>query len=226
MIGWIVLALALSVFIVSLVFLYRALFRKSIEKKKLSSKVAKTLDYIADENDFLLLHDVQVSLLSDSAPTCFAHILFGDRYIYIIETFVGFGAVYGNVKDPYLFLKKEDGSSVKIKNPLPPLLEKTAKLEKACSCSPEDKRFVSAIVYNNSLDVPKGIARKEQGTWFLPYKELEKTIKIAETDEVSLISHEQTDRIAKQLKAISDQTKERRKKRRKRKGHYHEEETD
>ena len=75
--------------------------------------------------------------------------------------------------------------------------------------------FFSVIAYNNGLDVPKGIARKEQGTWFLPYKDLEKTIKIAETDEVSLISHDQTDRIAKQLKNISDQTKEKRKQRRK-----------
>ncbi len=218
MFGWTRFVLALIILLFSLYRLFRIFSEKSREKKKLNDKVAKTLNYIADENDFLLLHDVKASLLSDTYPTSFGHILFGDRYIYIVETFVGFGALYGNVKDPYLFLKKEDGSSIKIKNPLPPLREKTKKLEKACSCTPEDKRFVSAVVYNNSLDVPKGIARKEQGTWFLPYKDLEKTIKLAERDEVSLISHEQTDRIAKQLKNISDQTKEKRKHRKKKGG--------
>ncbi len=215
MIGWLRLVLALLILVFSLYRLFRICFEKSREKKKLDLKVAKTLNYIADENDFLLLHDVKASLLSDTYPTSFGHILFGDRYIYIVETFVGFGALYGNVKDPYLFLKKDEETNIKVKNPLPPLIEKTKKLEQACSCSPDDKRFVSVIVYNNGLDVPKGIARKEQGTWFLPYKDLEKTIKIAETDEVSLISHDQTDRIAKQLKNISDQTKEKRKQRRK-----------
>ncbi len=215
MAGWIVLILAFLLFSVSLFLLLRLLLRTRREKKRLNAKVGKTLNYLADEKDFLLLHDVKVTLLNDTEPTSFGHILFGNRYIYIIETLVGFGALYGNVKDPYLFLKKEDGSNAQIVNPLPALKRKCEKLEKACSCSSKDRRFVSVVVYNNSLDAPKGIARKEQNTWFLPYKDLEKTIKLAEKDEVSAISHQQTDDIAIKLKSISDQTKSERKRRRK-----------
>ena len=78
MIGWLRLVLALLILVFSLYRLFRICFEKSREKKKLDLKVAKTLNYIADENDFLLLHDVKASLLSDTYPTSFGHILFVD----------------------------------------------------------------------------------------------------------------------------------------------------
>ena len=69
-------------------------------------------------------------------------------------------------------------------------------------------RSVSVVVFNNSLIVPKGIARKNQDSWFLPVKDLEKTIKTAEKDDVPPIHHDKSEKLVHMLLDRSNKTKE------------------
>lgn len=183
---------------------------KAIEKKRFPKAVYHVLSDYAEENDQLLLNDVEVYLGGSRTPTHFDHILCADKYMYLIQDFLAEGGVYGNGEDSFLFLQHKKGeSSDKITNPIQEQRRRTAMLTREVKLPPEQKYFFSVVVFNNSLIVPSSLQEKKQGEWFLPLKELKKTIVLAEQDDVTPIRHEDTESLVRQLKAMSDRYKDR-----------------
>lgn len=208
MLGWIILSCCVLLLLLSIVLFFSDSIRRSLEKRRFDKRVYKVLRHFADENDHLLLNQVTLYLLGDATkPVVYDHILFADKYIYVVKSFTMQGGIYGNASDPSVFLKDYKNNTQRIENPILANKEQVRKLETALSVSPDDKMFVSVIVYNPSLAVPKMIARKDVTDWFLPVTELEKTLCMAENDSVTPIRHEQTDRLALMLKKRSDETK-------------------
>lgn len=180
------------------------------EKHYYRQKVYHVLHYYAEENDQLLLNDVNIFLPGDiNEPTKIDHILFADKYVYVIHDYYAVGGIYGNLSDPYLFLKSFKGRINKVPNEVSKNIHRVIALEEALSVNHSDHIFVSVVCFNDSLIVPKGIAIKNQDSWFLSTKELEKTIKTAEKDVVPLIHHSKSEKLVSMLKERSDMTKER-----------------
>lgn len=207
MLGWLIFILSILLLFACIVVFFWDSIRKFFEKYRFKKSVYKVLRYYAEEEDQLLLNKVALILDEGNQPILFDHILFADKYIYIISDFSAQGGLYGNVNDPALFLKKNKGDIEKIDNPVFYNEEKVKRLEQALGISHTDKMLVSVVVFNSTLVVPRGIEKKEQTSWFLSLLELEKTIRIAEKDDVEPIRHEQSEKMAKMLQTRSNQTK-------------------
>jgi hypothetical protein len=178
------------------------------EKRRHRHHVYQVLHNYAEDYDQLLLNNVVLNLGQPGDPaTTFDHILIGDKYAYLIQDFEAQGAIYGNLRDPKLFLKNFQSTVITIPNPMIENLEAILKFEKSRGIDPEEKICVSVIVVNDSLIVPAGIKTKGQVGWFLPVNELYKTLQQAEQDDVAKISHETSQKIIQNLKSQSDANK-------------------
>lgn len=210
MLGWIIVCIIIILILICIFFFFFDSIYQFCDKKTFKKKIYKTLHYYAEEEDHLLLNDVNVFLDDDDdKPTVFDHILLADKYIYVISSFFEIGGLYGNSCDPYLFLKNKNSKKgiKKIDNPIIINEINVKKLEKLLNVPSSDKMFVSIVLYNNSIIVPKELEKIDQISWFLPLKELKKSIKSAEKDDVSVISHDKTESMLKLLKSNSDKLK-------------------
>ena len=142
-------------------------------------------------------------------PVIFDHILIADKYVYVIKDVYYDGAIYGNLKDPSLFHEDLKKKVEKIENPLYVNAERIAKLEQMVNVQPDARLFVNVVCYNKALLVQDGLKTKEQGLFFLPVNELEKTIDAAEADNVQPISHEKSERLINLFKERSERIKKR-----------------
>lgn len=211
MLGWIIVIIIIVLILICLFFFFYDSIYRIYDKKTFKKKIYKTLHFCAEEDDHLLLNDVTIYLDGDEdKPTVFDHILFADKYIYVFSSFFDVGGLYGNGSDPYLFLKGLNSKKgvKKIENPIIINEKKVKKLENLLKVPSSDKMFVSVVIYNQSLLVPKEIEKIDQISWFLPIKELKKSIKTAEKDDVSNISHAKTEAMLKLLKSNSDKLKQ------------------
>ena len=180
-----------------------------LEKYHTHNKVYKVLKSFADENDHYLLNDVELYMDSRNAePTVFDHILFADKYIYVISDLTAFGGIYGNAKDATLFLKNEKGEIKNINNPLLTCERKVRLLEAAIGANSSKHLIIGVTVYNNSLIVPKNIKVKNQDNCFLPVKELYETLEEAEKDDVTSFEDRKTKELVDMIKKRSDAVKE------------------
>ncbi len=178
------------------------------EKTNHKKHVYKTLHNFAEEKDQLLLNDVVCYLDGDTAkPTKIDHIVICSKYVYVIKDFSQDGGIYGNLADLNLFRQDKNGKKQRIENPVLENLHVVEKLEKLTHISHDQHLFVSVVVFNNSLIVPKGVAQKTQDSWFIPLHDLIGTIKVAEQDDIAPFSKEKGESLAQALKSKSDSTK-------------------
>lgn len=200
MLGWLLLGAVVALLIVSLFVLFNDFAKSHRDRKKFAKRVYNVLKYYADEQDHLLLNDVNLYLGEEKRkPTIFNHVLFADKYVYVITDFSYQGGIYGNIQDGTLFVKDYDGKKLKVDNPIADNEGNVRKLENFLGIHHSDKMLVSVVVHDSNLIVPKEIEKKEQNSWFLPIGELEKTLNLAEQDDVEPISHEQTERMVRTL---------------------------
>lgn len=178
------------------------------EIKKHKKHVYKVLHHYAEEHDHYLLNDVELYFDENNPePIVFDHILFANKYIYVITDLAAKGGIYGNINDELLFFKKNDGSVINIHNPLDIGNEKVKILETAVGASHDKHLFLSMIVYNPSLIVHKDIRVKNGDSCFIPITEVEETIDEAEKDSVTSFDDNKTKELVKAIKERSDQVK-------------------
>ncbi len=208
MIGWIVFGILVLLILISLFFLFYDRIHYFFEKKNHKKRIYKVLHYYAEEEDCYLLNDAEFFLSeNDVEPTHFDHLLFTEKYVYIITDFMAFGGIYGNVNDASLFLKKASGKIITIPNPVLNGKERVRRMEELVGAAHEKKLFMSMTVYNPSLIVPKSIHVKDGESNFISLKELDETIRLAEKDNVVPIKDEMTKRLVQSLYERSNKTK-------------------
>ena len=182
--------------------------KKISEKKNHKRHVYKVLHDFVEEKDQLLLNDTNFFFEDDVSKLYKVdHILICDKYVYIIKDYTNFGGIYGNLEDPQLFIQTPNNTKGTIDNPVLENLSVTSKIEKMTKIDHDQHLYVSVVVYNDSLVVPKGVAIKSQNSWFLPLSELIETINIAEEDQIDPLKKESSQRLAEQIKTKSDATK-------------------
>lgn len=209
MTGLVVLIVVSILLALTLAFLITDLVLSFQEIKSHPKRVYKALFGYADENDHLLLNNIDLFLEGDyTSPTRFDHLLFADKYIYIITDFALRGGLYGNINDPNIFVRKPSGQAQQIHNPIPYSAERITRFEKLLQVNQGDKMIVSVVVYNNSLVVPESLRKMDKNSWFISLSELIPTIRKAEKDDVTPIPHEMTQSMLNTIKRRSESIKE------------------
>lgn len=184
--------------------------KNALEKKNHKKNVYKNLHNFVEENDQLLINNACFYFKDDPSIAHYIdHILICDKYVYIIKDYVNEGGIFGNIVDPHLFKLDKHNNKHTIDNPVLQNLEMVEKIEKLTNIDHDEHLYVSVVVYNNSLVVPKGISIKNQNSWFIPLKDLTKTIKTAEEDDIQPLQTEKSQRLAVALKDRSDEIKKR-----------------
>lgn len=202
------LVLFILVFILLILGFFWDDIKSGSEKKNHKKHVYKALHNYVEENDKLLLNDVVCYLDGDtSKPTRIDHVLICEKYVYVIKDYTQEGGIYGNLADSHLFRQDRNGKKQRIDNPVLENLNTVTKLEKLTHIAHDQKLFVSVVVFNNSLVVPKGVQVKSQTSWFIPLSELIGTVKVAEQDNIAIFSKENGEILAQALKSKSDSTK-------------------
>ena len=209
MIAWIVLSVITVIILLMIFLLLFDTICHSKEKRGHKKAVYSILYHYAEEYDRYLLNDVELYFDSEvPEPEHYDHILFGEKYIYVIQDFSAFGGIYGNSKDSTLFLRDEKSEkTTKIDNPLKIAERKVMLLEAAVGVSHEKHLFQSFTVYNNSLLVPPTIQVKDGANSLLPLKDLIQTIIEAEKDSVTSFEDQKTKDLVLAIKERSDAVK-------------------
>lgn len=203
----IVVTLVIVLFLVSIIGILYPQISRFAARRTYRKKVYKVLHFYAEEKDQLLLNNALIIFPGERKPVIFDHILIADKYVYVIKDVYYDGAIYGNLKDPSLFHEDLKKKVEKIENPLYVNAEHIAKLEQMVNVQPDARLFVNVVCYNKALLVQDGLKTKEQGLFFLPVNELEKTIDAAEADNVQPISHEKSERLINLFKERSERIK-------------------
>ena len=184
----------------------------AIEKRSYRHKVYRVLHYYVEETDQLLVNNAEVKIKGEEEPVHFDHVVLADKYIYVIQDLYFDGGIYGNLSDPYIWMKDNKGKTMRIANPVLLNKKRIEALEDMLNLNHDDQIFVSVIVYNSSLLVPLNMITKVRGDIFLSVNDLEKTIKAAERDEVNVIPHKETEALVEIFKKGSDEIKANRQK--------------
>lgn len=203
LIFFILLSITLLFFIITIYLLIRFKIKRNHKKA-----VYNILHAVAEEKDYLLLNNVTLNIKNkNSEPTLFDHILFGDKYIYLIDDYDKEGGLFGNMVDRYLLIKKGE-RTYKTNNPLFELKNKLTLLENELGIKHKDNLFLAMIVYNNALIVANNLKVKNNEQCFISLKELRDTILSAEKDQVQPLTHQATEELLQILKNNSDRFKE------------------
>lgn len=203
----IVILLVVLLFLLAIYGLFRPQIHRFLGRKTYRKKVYKVLHFYAEEKDQLLLNNAMFLFPGEKEPVVFDHILLADKYVYVVMDIHYDGGIYGNLNDPSLFHEDLKKKVEKIPNPIQVNAERISKLEKMINVEPDAKLFVNVVCYNKDLLLPPGMKKKEQGLFFLPVNELEKTIEAAETDNVQTISHEKSEKLINLFKERSERIK-------------------
>lgn len=183
--------------------------RTKYEKKNFSNIIYRRLNFLAEDNDYLLLNGVKLNLdPTTNKVTTFHHILFADKYIYIIQDVYLEGGISGTYEDTYLTIKdKKNQHSAKLNNFLLEQRSNIEMLARKLQIDPEESFLFNIVVYNSDLLVSPGLQRREYCEWFIPLRELIKLIKLSEKDGIKALKKEASKFIFDTLKDSSDTLK-------------------
>lgn len=105
--------------IVVLIVLFILLFpvRKHIIKKKFKEHYYRQIYKIAQNNDYYLINNFTFRV-DDSSNIVIDHILFGEKYVYLISDFYFDGDIAGKAFDKSLILLSHKGTKYYVDNPI------------------------------------------------------------------------------------------------------------
>lgn len=193
--------------LIALLFFFE--IRLKYEQKNFSNIIYRRLNFLAEDNDYLLLNGVKLNLdPTTNKVTDFHHILFADKYIYIIQDVCLEGGISGTYEDTYLTIKdKKDQHSKKLVNFLLEQRTNIELLEKKLQIDSEESFLFNVVVYNSDLIVAPGLQKREYGEWFIPLRELIPLIRLSEKDGIKALRKDASKEIFDMLKDSSDTLK-------------------
>lgn len=193
-ISFIITVVLIGIFIISF-FLYFFFYKRSI-KKHYKEHFYKKVMSIAKSQDYYLINNFLLKE-SKSDSEVINHILFANKYIYLIVSFYFDGDIGGNQKDKSLILYTRKKQRYYIDNPLI-YLNKT--IDKLCSITGIDESLLIGIaLINDHCQV--AIENKSKELYIIQRNKLKRLIKAIESRDVSNINALQLEEC---VKAISE----------------------
>jgi hypothetical protein len=193
----IVIAIILSVFVMaSIVWLLFPLCRRRYMKRHLIAYFGKRIYHVALYNDFYLINQVRVPL-DDANEAHIDHLLFGEKFIYVIKDRYYDGALTGKHRDTnWMFYPNLSRRGKYISNPF--LINKVRIDKLALVTGLDPHLFINLIVVNEGC-LLDDIVTNDESTYIVKLSKMEKLIKANESRDIPPINEAQLDVAVKDI---------------------------
>ncbi len=155
-----------------------------------------------NHRDLRLINNFQFAV-DESTNAHFDHIIFGNKYIYLITDKYWTKGIYGKVEDKSWLLFKNGDKRIYIDNPLKKNELRTEKLSLVTDIN--RSMFVAIVVVNNDCLVDDNIKLNKQNI-ILKIRHLIKTIEQYEKDDIENINDEQLQKVVYAFDKIKNST--------------------
>jgi len=198
-----ILIIILSSFVLIGLFilLVRYLYRKRLVKKNLPKLYYKTVRKVTDYNDYYLIN--LFTLTIDTKTTLvYDHLLFGDKYIYVIKDVHYIGKLHGERKDlRWRLVSKKDGKEQFINNPV---IANEYSVEKLSLSTGIDKEvFIGIVLFNDDCDI-FSIENDIKNSYIINRKDLMKLINATESRDIRPFNKQQLQGIVEDIDKLNE----------------------
>lgn len=197
-----VLAIMISAFIVLFMLIYP--FAKARYDFKNFQKIYyKEIKKIADLNDYYLIN--KLSIRNNNQLICrIDHVLFGDKYIYVIKDRYYRGTICGSANDnAWLFYTKGD-ATIEIQNPMKVNEKRVDKLSLATQI--DMSFFISIVIINDNCVIKNSQDLMRDNNFIVSKKNLKKLIKTIEKRNVSKMDPKQLEYAVQDISRLYGQS--------------------
>jgi hypothetical protein len=164
----------------------------------------KTIMRIAEDQDYQLINPVLFKL-DDSTFLKIDHLLFGDKFIYVIKDEYYNGALLGKLKDQnWLFHHFDKQKGKYVKNPFMVNARRIEKLSLLTQLN--ENLFVSIIVVNDEAMIDR-VSRGETLSFMVSIKKLPRVIAAFEDRNVMKLDAEKTQLAVNSIYRLSEENK-------------------
>jgi hypothetical protein len=172
------------------------MFKQRYIRRHLIPFFGKRIYHLALYNDFYLINRVNLKI-DDDSQAHIDHLLFGEKFIYIIKDRFYDGALTGNPLDAnWMYYAKFTRRGKYISNPF---LVNRVRIEKLSLVTGLDPHlFINLIVVNDNCLLDE-ITTPDNMTYIVKMGKLEKLIKAIEERDIDPIDPEQLDRAVKDI---------------------------
>lgn len=195
-------ALAILTFLSIIFFIVFPFAKKSFLKKNFVKAYGKEAYKIANFYDLYLINRL-ILKSNDDSRIHIDHLLFGNKYIFVIKDFYFDGQLKGKEIDQswvYYFGKEKDPKKEYVKNPLLENKERVTKLSMLTGLN--ESFLISVILVNDGCDL--SLELNESDNQFVVKKsELKKLIEKVEARNVAPLNDEQLSYAAKDIAALN-----------------------
>ena len=192
------------VVLVGLVLLYFLVIRKKLIAKRYRNFYYKSVYHIAEEKDYYLINNLYFKL-DDRKHARIDHVLFGNKYIYLINCYYYEGDLKGSLEDHSLVLIPKNAKKRYVKNPY-----QTSKitLERLVRRSFLDEDlFIGIVVTNENINLE--IISNSKQYYFVQRNKLHQLIKAIESRDVGEIQPDELNNLVQALYKNSNKIKSR-----------------
>ncbi len=179
----IVLIAILAIILLTLPFIKRHYAFKNFQKI-----YYKKIRQIADVNDYYLINNLVIK--NNNQLVCrIDHVLFGDKYIYVIKDRYYRGAISGNKDDNTWIFYANDGKKFEMENPMQINETRLEKLSLITQIDPSF--FISIVLINDNCVIKNAGELNKDDSFIVPKKSLKKVIKTIEKRNVKNMDQKQ-----------------------------------
>lgn len=179
----VVLIAILAIFLLSFPFIRRHYTFKNFQKI-----YYKKIRQIADINDYYLINNLVIK--NNNQLVCrIDHVLFGDKYIYVIKDRFYRGAISGNKEDNTWLFYSNDGKKFEMENPMQVNEKRLEKLSLITQIDPSF--FISIVLINDNCVIKNASDLNKEDSFIVPKKSLKKVIKTIEKRNVKNMDQKQ-----------------------------------
>jgi len=148
----------------------------------------KAIRKIADINDYYLINNLVIK--NNNQLVCrIDHVLFGDKYIYVIKDRFYRGAISGNKEDSTWFFYSSDGKKYEMENPMSINEKRVEKLSLVTQIDPSF--FISVVIINDNCVIKNANELNKDNSFIVSRKNLKKIIKMVERRDVKRMDQKQ-----------------------------------
>ena len=179
-----------AIVVLIIAFILVMVFRQKSIKKDFKMHYYKTIYKIAMDNDYYLINNFLFKI-DDSHIARIDHVLFGEKYIYIISDCYFDGDIIGKEKDQSIILTDRKGKKYYYDNPL---LSNQKLVNKLCIITGIDPSLLIGITVINDKCLC-GIETTGKNFYIIQNNKLKKLVKAIESRPINKIKPDQLDKV-------------------------------
>ena len=192
---------------VAAIFLYKPI-RNAITKKRFREVYGKKVYKTALYNDYYLINEF-VYNYEDNRAAKIDHVLFGNKYIYLIQDHYFDGSLSGSIEDKSLILTSNKGKKYYVDNPSFDGQKNLSRLTRTFSFNTD--LFICITLVNPSCEL--NVSQKSKQHYIIQSNRLDRLVQAIESREIDEINAEQLKAVVQELDKYNKKGKVKRAKR-------------